>query len=68
MEVVWVAVLGMLVFSGLFILMCPEWWSTSLGTLKEKKRPDAEERPGVQVGKPESSHRAFEDRRPASAE
>jgi hypothetical protein len=36
MELILVSVVGMVVFGGLFILLCPEWWSTSLGTLKEK--------------------------------
>lgn len=37
-EVVIVSVLGILVFGGLFLLLCPEWWSTSLGTIKEKEK------------------------------
>jgi hypothetical protein len=37
-EVLVVSVLGILVFGGLFLLLCPEWWSTSLGTLKEKQK------------------------------
>ncbi|WP_395805767.1 hypothetical protein [Archangium minus] len=48
-EVIVVSVLGMLAFGGLFLIFCPEWWSTSLGTLKEKK-PEAK-RP--EVGKTE---------------
>jgi hypothetical protein len=41
-EVVVVSVVGILVFGGLFMLLCPEWWSTSLGTIKEKKKsPEA---------------------------
>jgi|GEM_PF-1788752 len=46
-EVVIVSLVGMLVFGGLFLLLCPEWWSNSLGTLKDKqqrpetKAPDA---------------------------
>ena len=44
-EVLVVSVLGMLVFGGLFLLLCPEWWSTSLGTLKDKKKePEAKAR------------------------
>lgn len=37
-EVIIVSLVGMVVFGGLFILMCPEWWSNSLGTLKEKQQ------------------------------
>lgn len=43
-EVIMVSLMGIVAFGGLFLLLCPEWWSTSLGTLKEKKpeagRPD----------------------------
>ncbi|OJT17402.1 hypothetical protein BO221_45630 [Archangium sp. Cb G35] len=38
MEFVLVSLVGMLLFGGLFLLLCPEWWSNSLGTLKDKKR------------------------------
>lgn len=37
METILVSLVGLLVFGGLFLVLCPEWWSTSLGTLKEKK-------------------------------
>jgi hypothetical protein len=37
MELILVSVVGMVVFGGLFILLCPEWWSSSMGTLKDKK-------------------------------
>ncbi|MCY1077862.1 hypothetical protein [Archangium lansingense] len=37
MELILVSLVGMLVFGGLFLVLCPEWWSTSLGTIKEKK-------------------------------
>ncbi|WP_375769721.1 hypothetical protein NR798_02205 [Archangium gephyra] len=37
-EVVIVSLVGMLVFGGLFILLCPEWWSNSLGTIKEEQK------------------------------
>ncbi|WPB77316.1 hypothetical protein KYC5002_51100 [Archangium violaceum] len=37
MEFVLVSLVGMLLFGGLFLLLCPEWWSNSLGTLKDKK-------------------------------
>ncbi|QRK07410.1 hypothetical protein JQX13_46570 [Archangium violaceum] len=40
-EVLVVSLLGMLAFGGLFLIFCPEWWSTSLGTLKEEKKPEA---------------------------
>lgn len=36
-EVIVVSLVGMVLFGGLFLVLCPEWWSTSLGTLKEKK-------------------------------
>ena len=39
MEVMLISVAGIVVMFGLFLLMCPEWWSTSLGTLKDKKPP-----------------------------
>ncbi|KFA90885.1 hypothetical protein [Archangium violaceum] len=38
MEVILVSLVGMLLFGGLFLLLCPEWWSNSLGMIKEKKR------------------------------
>ncbi|HEX5747781.1 MAG TPA: hypothetical protein VFZ09_16150 [Archangium sp.] len=37
-EVIIVSLVGMVLFGGLFILLCPEWWSNSLGTLKEKQK------------------------------
>ncbi|MGZ3457442.1 MAG: hypothetical protein ACXU86_02935 [Archangium sp.] len=40
-EIVWVSLLGAGAFGALFLMLCPEWWSSSLGTLKNKK-------PGVQ--------------------
>ncbi len=56
MEVILVSVLGMLVFGGLFVLLCPEWWSSSRGTLKEKK-PNAGASRGARTSKPATSHR-----------
>lgn len=42
-EVVIVSLVGMLVFGGLFLFLCPEWWSNSLGTIKEKQqRPETQ--------------------------
>jgi hypothetical protein len=47
-EVIIVSLVGMVVFGGLFILLCPEWWSNNLGTIKEKpadagaRRPEAD--------------------------
>jgi hypothetical protein len=41
MEVLIVSVVGMVLFGGLFILLCPEWWSSSMGTLKDEKKPGA---------------------------
>lgn len=46
-EVVVVSVLGILVFGGLFLLLCPEWWSTSLGTLKDKEKSQEAKAPKV---------------------
>ena len=46
-EVVVVSVLGILVFGGLFLLLCPEWWSTSLGTLKDKEKGQEAKAPKV---------------------
>ncbi len=41
MEVIVVSLLGLLVFGGVFLLLAPEWWSSSLGTLKDdRKKPD----------------------------
>ncbi|WPB76747.1 hypothetical protein KYC5002_48155 [Archangium violaceum] len=37
-EVIVVSLVGMAVFGGLFVLLCPEWWSNSLGTIKEKQK------------------------------
>ncbi|EPX65344.1 hypothetical protein D187_000770 [Cystobacter fuscus DSM 2262] len=34
-----VSLLGILAFGGVFLLLGPEWWSSSLGTLKNKKKP-----------------------------
>jgi hypothetical protein len=57
MEVLIVSVVGMLAFGGLFILLCPEWWSSSRGTLKEKKQPRAGTPQGARTSKPATSHR-----------
>lgn len=38
MEFVLVSLVGMLLFGGLFLLLCPEWWSNSLGIIKEKQK------------------------------
>ncbi|MCY1073200.1 hypothetical protein [Archangium lansingense] len=40
-EVIVVSLVGMVVFGGLFVLLCPEWWSNSLGTIKEKQKGQA---------------------------
>lgn len=45
-EVIVVSLVGMVLFGGLFLVLCPEWWSTSLGTLKDKpaeKKPQDED-------------------------
>jgi hypothetical protein len=36
MEVIWVSLLGVLAFGGVFLLLGPEWWSSSRGVLKDK--------------------------------
>ncbi|HZH17796.1 MAG TPA: hypothetical protein VE057_25815 [Archangium sp.] len=46
MELILVSLVGMVVFGGLFLLLCPEWWSTSLGTLKDK--PPAKKTKGAE--------------------
>ncbi|QRO03092.1 hypothetical protein JRI60_25240 [Archangium violaceum] len=38
MDVLVVSLLGILVFGGVFLLLAPEWWSSSLGTLKDKSK------------------------------
>ncbi len=43
MEMMTISLLGMLAFGGLFLVLCPEWWSTSLGTLKEKPTQKSED-------------------------
>ncbi|WP_309889831.1 hypothetical protein [Archangium sp.] len=37
MELILTSVVGFVVFGGLFLFLCPEWWSNSLGIIKEKK-------------------------------
>ncbi len=53
-EVVIVSLVGMLVFGGLFLFLCPEWWSNSLGIIKEKQQ-----RPETQA--PETGKQATSD-------
>jgi hypothetical protein len=38
MEVIVVSLLGLLIFGGVFLLLAPEWWSSSLGTLKDPQK------------------------------
>jgi hypothetical protein len=45
MEVIIVSLLGVLAFGGAFLLLGPEWWSSSLGTLKNKKPEDKDSKP-----------------------
>jgi hypothetical protein len=40
MEVIIVSLVGVLAFGGVFLLLGPEWWSSSLGTLKKKPGED----------------------------
>ena len=44
MELIVTSVVGFVVFGGLFLFLCPEWWSNSLGIIKEKK-PTEEKKP-----------------------
>jgi len=37
MELILTSVVGFVVFGGLFLFLCPEWWSNSLGIIKENK-------------------------------
>ncbi len=37
-------VLGVVVFTALVMFVCPEWWSTSMGVLKEEQRKKEESR------------------------
>jgi hypothetical protein len=50
MELLVVSVVGMVVFGGLFLVLCPEWWSTSMGTLKEKKAKEKQQATGEAQG------------------
>jgi hypothetical protein len=43
MEVILVSLLGVLAFGGAFLLLGPEWWSSSLGTLKDSKKPEGKD-------------------------
>ena len=45
MEVIIVSLVGVLAFGGVFLLLGPEWWSSSLGTLKHKKKSSVPPRP-----------------------
>lgn len=53
-EVIVVSLVGMLLFGGLFLVLCPEWWSTSLGTLKEKPAEKKQEGGDTQGPKADS--------------
>jgi len=37
MELILTSVVGFVVFGGLFLFLCPEWWSNNLGIIKDKK-------------------------------
>lgn len=37
-------VLGIVVFTALVLFVCPEWWSTSMGVLKEEQQKKDEGR------------------------
>ncbi len=36
----WESVIGIVVFSILVLFIAPEWWSSSMGTLKERDRKE----------------------------
>ncbi|HEX8439046.1 hypothetical protein [Archangium sp.] len=38
----WESIIGIVVFSILVLFAAPEWWSSSMGALKEKERKQAE--------------------------
>jgi type II secretory pathway pseudopilin PulG len=38
----WESLIGIVVFSVLVLFAAPEWWSSSMGALKEKERKEAE--------------------------
>jgi type II secretory pathway pseudopilin PulG len=38
----WESIIGLVVFSILVLFAAPEWWSSSLGALKEKERKQTE--------------------------
>jgi hypothetical protein len=40
----WESLVGIVVFTTLVLILGPEWWSSSLGTLKEKERKEREAR------------------------
>lgn len=40
----WESVVGFVVFAALVLFLGPEWWSSSLGALKEQKRKEQEKR------------------------
>ncbi|MFY0580917.1 hypothetical protein ACN28S_47720 [Cystobacter fuscus] len=54
MEVIIVSLLGILAFGGVFLLLGPEWWSSSLGTLKNKKKPGEDGPPEGEAPKDKS--------------
>ncbi len=45
MEIILVSLVGMVLFGGLFLVLCPEWWSNSLGTLKQSAEKKSTEKP-----------------------
>lgn len=40
----WESLIGIVVFTVLVLLLGPEWWSSSLGTLREKQKREQAER------------------------
>jgi hypothetical protein len=41
----WESLIGIVVFTVLVLLLGPEWWSSSLGTLKDKEKKKGETPP-----------------------
>lgn len=37
-DMVWESLIGIVVFTVLVLILGPEWWSSSLGTLKDKEK------------------------------
>jgi hypothetical protein len=47
----WESIIGIVVFSVLVLFAAPEWWSSSMGALKEKERKQTEANKRAEVNK-----------------